>query len=97
MANYSVDPTTVDDGVQNLRAVTNKLEASLQALDNAAQAFLQSNKGQAIDGYHEAHQKWTAGMDEMQRALDGHSASLRSIGERYVQNDVRGRSFFQRN
>jgi uncharacterized protein YukE len=86
----------MDDGAQSLQRVTNALDESLQALERAAQTFMQNNEGQAIEGYTEAQQQWSAGMREMHEALGGHTVSLTNINQRYVENDLRGRSFFQR-
>ncbi|NMO55378.1 WXG100 family type VII secretion target [Actinoplanes sp. TBRC 11911] len=96
MANYAVDPRAMDDAAQKFHTVTNNLDESLRALQRAAQTFMDNNEGQAIDGYTEAQQQWSAGMQQMHEALGDHAVSLSNINLRYVHNDQRGGSYFRR-
>ncbi|XVU26727.1 WXG100 family type VII secretion target [Actinoplanes sp. CA-054009] len=96
MATYSYMPQVGDDGVQALRSVTEKLQASLQTLQGAAERFKAVNSGTAIDSYDEAQILWNQGMTEMQDALGIKGQSLGRIGENYVHTDAAGASLFRR-
>ena len=96
MATYSYIPQVGDDGVQALRGVTDKLMASLQALQGSAERFKTANSGHAIDSYDEAQLLWNQGMTEMQDALGVKGQSLARIGENYVSTDAQGAGLFRR-
>ncbi|MFG1610221.1 WXG100 family type VII secretion target [Actinoplanes sp. NPDC049265] len=96
MPNYSYAPAVGDDGVQSLRAVTEKLRASLEALTASAERFKALNAGHAINSYDEAQLMWNQGMAEMQDALGVKGQNLGRIGEGYVLTDAHGAAMFQR-
>ncbi|MFI0793784.1 WXG100 family type VII secretion target [Micromonospora rubida] len=94
MANYSINPAAAADVVQELVAVTRRLESSLNTLMDSVQRFTAANDGQAPTTYAAAQGQWNQGQGEMQAALLVGQDRLQEIIHAYVSGDNRGAAVF---
>ncbi|NBE80121.1 WXG100 family type VII secretion target [Micromonospora rubida] len=94
MANYNINPAAATEVVQELVAVTGKLDDSLQALQVSVQRFTVANNGQAPEAYAAAQAQWNQGQIEMKAALGVGQQRLQEIIHAYVNGDNRGTAIF---
>jgi uncharacterized protein YukE len=96
VVSYRVDVNANIDNADQLKQVTAKLGASLEALNAKANAFMAANQGMTINNYQAAHQLWQQGYQEMQTALSAKGVDLRTITQNYVDTDTHGAALFAR-
>ena len=94
MANYSVNPAGLQDVENQLTQVTQRLDASLSALQAAVQRFTAANNGQAPDAYLRAQGLWNQGQRDMHMALRAGQQRLQDITNNYIHGDNRGAAVF---
>ncbi|WP_432838026.1 hypothetical protein [Dactylosporangium sp. CA-092794] len=94
MATYMMNPDGASDVATSLKAITERLGESLQALGSQVSAFNQANAGNAIQSYDEAHATWTRGYLRMHAAIQNATPILTGIVDRTVATDLSGAQRF---
>ncbi|WP_320065628.1 hypothetical protein [Micromonospora sp. RTGN7] len=94
MANYSINPAAAHAVVDELVAVTRRLDASLATLQASVVQFTQANNGNAPAAYTSAQQSWNNGQGQMKVALARGNQTLQEIIQQYQRGDQRGAGIF---
>lgn len=90
MATYTAGTDSMVQAVEDMNAVTAKLDSSVQDLLGSLRAYVADNHGDAADAYSSAQQTLNAGVDDMKNALTVGSNRLDDIVDNYRRTDRNG-------
>ncbi|MFI5843124.1 WXG100 family type VII secretion target [Catenuloplanes sp. NPDC051500] len=94
MADYALNPNGLTDSSTEFRGVTNSIINAIQDLDAAAKTYAEMNQGEALGAYNAAHAKFTAGIAQMNAALEKGASNLDAIRDTYELGDRQGAALF---
>lgn len=95
MATYTVNMDQVESIVGEMTAISNKIQATLQELDNGSKQHLSEWTSDARSTYDVAKAKWDAAAADMVTQANNATKALGQINEAYYSGEKYGVSLWE--